>query len=40
MAATNVCSNFGGKWDSPPFAASTVMIVMAVSTANVYRWNV
>ena len=19
MTATNMCSNFGGKWDSPPF---------------------
>ena len=21
MTATNMCSNFGGKWDSPPLCA-------------------
>ena len=23
MTATNMCSNFGGKWDSPPASGGT-----------------
>ena len=31
MTATNMCSNFGGKWDSPPLKAQTAILEGKIS---------
>ena len=30
MTATNMCSNFGGKWDSPPFYDAMVHVIFQI----------
>ena len=30
MTATNMCSNFGGKWDSPPLFSTLITYLVHV----------
>ena len=32
MTATNMCSNFGGKWDSLPLIQQTIYILIQQAT--------
>ena len=36
MTATNMCSNFGGKWDSPPLI--TEVLSSLIKPSYMYLW--
>ena len=39
MTATNMCSNFGGKWDSPPLKiATTTKKILPVRLSLEQKW--